>query len=100
MPCCQALKFADNCSDKIDNVTLLEVTKEVADELEIGEKFVFRGEKDDSVVLCSNKAVYDIKEAETSNSLLLVQDLLKPEACTDVSGNQAHQVTVSKTIYR
>ena len=100
MPQCQALRFATENDHTNDNVTIMEVTKEVADELEIGEKFVFRGEANDSVVLCSSKAVYDIKEAETSNSLLLVQNLLKPEDCTDTSANQANQVTVSKTIYR
>ena len=98
-PCCQALRFAEN--DIIDNVTLMEVTQEVADQLEEGQKFVFRGEANDSVVLCSDQKVYDVKEAETSNSLLLVQNLLKPQECsTNPVDNQAHQVTVSKTIYR
>ena len=99
LPCCQALRFAEN--DFVDNVTLMEVTQEVADQLEVGQKFVFRGEANDSVVLCSDQKVYDVKEAETSNSLLLVQNLLIPQECsTKPVDNQAHQATVSKTIYR
>ena len=99
MPCCQALRFAEN--DILNNVTLMEVPQDVADQLDIGQKFVFRGEANDSVVLCSDSKVYDVKEAETSNSLLLVQNLLKPQECgTNPDDNQAHQVTVSKTIYR
>lgn len=34
------------------------------------------GDPDENVVLCTNNKTYDVKEAETSNSLLLVPDLL------------------------
>lgn len=39
---------------------------------------VFRGTKDENAVLCTNKQTYDVKEAETSNSLLLLPDLRWP----------------------
>ena len=35
-------------------------------------RVVIRGEKGDSAVLCTESKTYDIKEAETSNNLLLV----------------------------
>lgn len=37
---------------------------------------LFSGDPDENVVLCTNNKTYDVKEAETSNSLLLVPDLL------------------------
>ena len=70
--------------------------------------FVFRGDADDSVVLCSNNEIFDVKEAEPSNSLLIVKNLLTNEKCQagdDTSiGNvgeeeNAHEITVMKTFH-
>lgn len=36
----------------------------------------FTGDPDENVVLCTSNKTYDVKEAETSNSLLLIPDLL------------------------
>ena len=44
----------------------------------------FSGEANDSVVLCSESAVFELKEAETSNSLLLVKDLLQGDQCKEL----------------
>lgn len=41
-----------------------------------GNFLMFVGDPDESVVLCTSDKTYDVKEAETSNSLLLVPDLL------------------------
>lgn len=38
--------------------------------------YPFTGDPDENVVLCTNNKTYDVKEAETSNSLLLIPDLL------------------------
>ena len=112
-PKCQALRFSSSDFTKSDQddddsqLILLEVPSKVADLLEQGDHFVFRGESDDSVVLCSNNEVFDVKEAETSNSLLIVKNLLTNEKCQagdDISiGNSseenAHEVTVMKTFH-
>ncbi|XP_059055968.1 sister chromatid cohesion protein DCC1 isoform X2 [Achroia grisella] len=45
-------------------------------EIESGNELLFKGNPDDNVVLCTSNKTYDVKEAETSNSLLLVPDLL------------------------
>nr|CAD7446665.1 unnamed protein product [Timema bartmani] len=37
---------------------------------------VFRGDIEDNAVLCTKDRTYEVKEAETSNSLLLIPDLL------------------------
>ena len=73
----------------------------------------FAGEPNDSVVLCSESAVFELKEAETSNSLLLVKDMLEGNICKELKNNagiisndsaadnkeNAHKVTVLKTFY-
>ena len=104
-PCAQALRFstAENTMENFDNLVLLEVNSKVADQLEQGQSFVFRGESDDSVVLCSNNEVFDVKEAETSNSLLIVKNLMDNESCANKvvqENGESHQVTVVKTFYR
>ena len=83
----------------------MEVTSEVADQLEQGIPFVFRGDANDWVMLASPTAVYDIKEAETSNSLLLVKDILDNDHCKEELNENnialnAHQVKVLKTFFR
>ncbi len=40
---------------------------------------VFRGDANEHAVLCTGEATYEIKEAETSNSLLIFKDLAFPE---------------------
>ena len=114
-PKSQALRFSGDVQESNTNsdiaeeddsqLILLEVPSKVADQLEQGDHFVFRGESDDSVVLCSNNEVFDVKEAETSNSLLIVKNLLTNEKCQDdhpAAGDNlnAHEVTVMKTFHR
>lgn len=40
---------------------------------------VFKGDKNESAVLCTESKTYDVKEAETSNSILLVPELKFPD---------------------
>lgn len=40
---------------------------------------MFRGDSSDHAVLCTEQATYEIKEAETSNSLLIFEELAFPE---------------------
>ncbi|XP_068081058.1 sister chromatid cohesion protein DCC1 isoform X2 [Anabrus simplex] len=42
--------------------------------LKEGQSLVFRGSGEENVVLCTNSQTYDVKEADTSNSLLLLSD--------------------------
>ena len=113
-PKCQALRFSagdftnSDQDDEDSQIILLEVPSKVADQLEQGDHFVFRGDADDSVVLCSNNEIFDVKEAETSNSLLIVKNLLTNEKCqadddnptSDNAEENAHEVTVMKSFHR
>ena len=74
LPQSQTLYFADELLDQ-DSVRLMEVDKHLADALEAGQTLVLRGREDDGAVLCTQDKTYDVKEAETSNSLLVLDDL-------------------------
>jgi len=40
---------------------------------------VFKGDENESAVLCTETKTYDVKEAETSNSILLLPKLTFPD---------------------
>ena len=62
-----------------ENVKLLEVTKDVAQALKVGDVMTIRGDLEENAVLCSSYKTFDIKEAETSNSLLLLDKVALPD---------------------
>ena len=62
-----------------ENVKLLEVTKDVAQALKVGDLMTIRGDLEENAVLCSSNRTFDIKEAETSNSLLLLDKVALPD---------------------
>ncbi|XP_063833499.1 sister chromatid cohesion protein DCC1 [Ostrinia nubilalis] len=71
----QVLRFPD-VNHQNDNLKLMLLDDVLLKEIEKGNDLIFKGDADESVVLCTNNKTYDVKEAETSNSLLLVPDLL------------------------
>jgi len=81
MPLSQVVSFTSEMLSNED-LKLLEVTPALADSLCAGSTLVLRGEEGDSAVLCSDSATFDVKEAETSNSMLLLPNLsLPPDEC-------------------
>ena len=78
LPLSQIVSFDSTQFDQ-NVVKLMEVDKGLAEALETGDTLVFRGEADDGVVLCSADKTYDVKEAETSNSLLLLDGVSWPQ---------------------
>jgi len=73
LPLSQVISFSPDLLG--GDVRLIEVPPSLADQLTTGSLLTFRGREDDSVVLCAQDKTYDIKEAETSNSLFLVPQL-------------------------
>ncbi|ESP05567.1 hypothetical protein LOTGIDRAFT_208569 [Lottia gigantea] len=53
----------------------MELDSNILQCLTVGDRVVIRGDKEDGAVLCTLDKTYDIKEAETSNSLLIIPDL-------------------------
>jgi sister chromatid cohesion protein DCC1 len=47
-------------------------------------RVVFRGTRDDKAVLCTENKTFEVKEAETSNSLLLLPNLKFANDCQKV----------------
>jgi sister chromatid cohesion protein DCC1 len=57
----------------------MELPAKLANSLQEGETLVIRGDGTDSAVLCSSNMTFELKEAETSNSFLVVDGLFYPE---------------------
>lgn len=59
-----------------DNLRLMLLDDNLLKEIEAGNELIFKGDPEENVVVCTSNKTYDVKEAETSNSLLLVPELL------------------------
>ena len=57
---------------------------------------MFRGQKTDKAVLCTKNKTFDIKEAETSNSLLIIPKLKFAE---DISSELAERDIEDKEVF-
>lgn len=73
----QAVVFSPNFSNQ--RVVLLELDDGLLDHVLEGNNLVFRGDNSDHAVLCTNESTFIVKEAETSNSLLLFESLSEPK---------------------
>ncbi|KAG1709142.1 Sister chromatid cohesion protein DCC1 [Nymphon striatum] len=69
-PLAQSLKFSGNIGEHNDLI-LLELDQSLLDKLMNDKCIVFRGEKTDEAVLCTKDTTFEVKEAETSNALLI-----------------------------
>nr|CAG4642655.1 EOG090X09TV [Evadne anonyx] len=56
-------------------VKLLEVSKDMLKYINSGERLYVKGNETENIVVCSNDATFELKEAETSNSLLVMPSL-------------------------
>ncbi|CAG9570791.1 unnamed protein product [Danaus chrysippus] len=71
----QVLRLAEQNVHNL-NLKLMLLDDNLLKEIEAGNQLIFKGDVDENAVLCTQSRTYDIKEAETSNSLHLVPDLL------------------------
>jgi sister chromatid cohesion protein DCC1 len=71
-----------------DEVKLIHVSKQMADSLDEGECVYLRGSEEENIVLCTKDKTYDFKEAETSNSLLVLPNLTRSKECIKLSGGE------------
>uniref|UniRef100_A0A1B6DB07 Sister chromatid cohesion protein DCC1 n=1 Tax=Clastoptera arizonana TaxID=38151 RepID=A0A1B6DB07_9HEMI len=74
-PLTQVLYFANTFED----FKLLELDPLVMNAFQEGQRVVFRGSQDDKAVLCTDNLTFEVKEAEISNSLLLIPNLTMPD---------------------
>ncbi|XP_076341351.1 sister chromatid cohesion protein DCC1-like isoform X1 [Tachypleus tridentatus] len=61
-----------------EDIKLMEVTPDMLNQIVEGERVIIRGDKSDPAVLCTDTQTYEIKEAGTSDSLLLFPSLVWP----------------------
>ncbi|XP_071449471.1 sister chromatid cohesion protein DCC1 [Hetaerina americana] len=93
-PVSQALFFAEE-NDDLD-LKIFEMNKELLASIQEGNSFVIRGLEEDEAVLCSEDATYEIRGAETSNSLLLIPGLRLPDDMRDSTGE--NRIVEGKTV--
>jgi len=98
LPLSQVVSFTSSLMG--ENMKLLEVTPEVANGLEAGDVLTMRGEEGENSVLCSNYKTFEIKEAETSNSLLLVSRLSFPEEISKTDSRMLGWRNVAGVFYK
>jgi len=71
-PAAQCLYLSPNLDN--DSLKLIEVDNSVLDRLLAGQSLVIRGSKTDTAVLCTKDETFEVKGAETSNTLLLLPE--------------------------
>jgi len=98
LPLSQVVSFTSSLMG--ENIKLLEVTPEVANGLEAGDVLTMRGEAGENSVLCSDTKTFEIKEAETSNSLLLVSQLCFPEQISKTDTRKLGWKNVTGVFYK
>ncbi|KAJ6663154.1 hypothetical protein lerEdw1_010747 [Lerista edwardsae] len=77
LPSAQCLSFSPQADAQ--DCCLLQLEPELCAELEAGRSLVIRGDRDEHAVLCSQDKTYDMKIADTSNTLLFVPGCETPE---------------------
>ncbi|KFM81496.1 Sister chromatid cohesion protein DCC1, partial [Stegodyphus mimosarum] len=70
------------CNDQ-DDIVLLELNPELKEQVTGKKVLTIRGDLEDTAVICTENQTFEIKEVETSNSLLLMPELILPEKCQD-----------------
>lgn len=92
-PLTQVLSFAPR-HEVQGKYRFLELDTTLLNSLHKGQSLIFRGTKDENAVLCTHNQTYDVKEAETSNSLLLLPDLRWPAQIDDQTGRMLEEKQV------
>lgn len=77
----QALYYPiDDSNNGNDDIKLIELNPHILSQIREGQTLYFKGGLNEKIVLCTDNKTYDVKEAEISNSLLLVPDLKLAQA--------------------
>lgn len=79
----QAIYYPDTDQD-MSRLKLLEADDHILQQIKEGRSVSFKGALNEKVVICTESRTYEVKEAEISNSLLLVPNL-KPAQATSRS---------------
>ncbi|XP_076629058.1 sister chromatid cohesion protein DCC1 isoform X1 [Colletes latitarsis] len=87
--------------DSETRIKLLELDEHLLETIKVGNSLMFKGNKQDSVVLCTKSQTYDIKEAETSNSCILIPNLnLSKQASTNTNDRVIKTCNISGVFHK
>lgn len=59
-------------------------------------RLIFRGDRDDMAVICTDDKTFEVKEAETTNSLLLIPNCQLPEDLGRQTAEFGSNVTIKE----
>ncbi|KRT80975.1 hypothetical protein AMK59_5036 [Oryctes borbonicus] len=77
---------------------LLELDKHLLNVLKQGDTLYIKGNDEENAVLCTNSKTYDLLETETSNSLLLVDNLQFHNNLKNIPNRNISEITI-KTVF-
>ncbi|KAF2365200.1 Rho GTPase-activating protein domain [Trinorchestia longiramus] len=90
----QTIEFPPEYSP--DDFLLMQLPERLIDSVKEGYELVLRGEAEDHAVLCTDRETFEVREAETSNSLVLVPSLLVPQDFQEES--ESRQILYKKVV--
>lgn len=88
----QCLYFGEELNPA--SMRLLEVDNTILKNVLEGQRLVIRGDKTDHAVLCTDDKTYDLKVAETSNTLLVLKDCFTKDGMPE-GDNEVHKKRVT-----
>nr|XP_023026569.1 sister chromatid cohesion protein DCC1 [Leptinotarsa decemlineata] len=97
-PYSQMLHFTDEDLNNHD-YKLLQLDSHLLSEITAGNTLFIKGEDEDEVVICSETSTFHVTEAETSNSLLLVNDLKLSNDIDESAEHKVSKVSVSAIFF-
>ncbi|KAK9892257.1 hypothetical protein WA026_019058 [Henosepilachna vigintioctopunctata] len=92
-PLTQTIYISENNVHHSD-LKLFQLNNDLLGAIEEGQTLVFKGDPDENVVLCSKTKTYDVNETETSNSLLLMENLKLFSDCASSNESKISKVTI------
>ncbi|XP_011496455.1 PREDICTED: sister chromatid cohesion protein DCC1 [Ceratosolen solmsi marchali] len=93
-PLVQTLYTSMPLNEQSNDFKVLELDEHLLESLQIGDCLSFRGDNKESAVLCSSTRTYEVKEAETSNTCLLIPNLKDEVLLEEVEGRIIKEVEV------
>jgi len=98
LPLSQVVSFTTELMG--EDIKLLEVSKDLANSISAGDILTIRGDEVENAVICSRDKTYDIKEAETSNSLMLVPHIVLPNTIPKTGSRTLSSSSVSGIFHK
>ncbi|KAL3286499.1 hypothetical protein HHI36_001004 [Cryptolaemus montrouzieri] len=98
LPISQTIYFHESDLN-FDNIKLLEVDAHLLAEIQKGKTLIFKGDKDENAVLCSETKTYDINETEISDSLLLMKGMKFNEDCKNIVDRKIVSTEVNAILF-